>query len=235
MPVHFNIARENTWYCTLNKIFNFAWNVNKRIIYIYCIHILLNINKLALEGMLRSMISVTVEHHLSGPVGNQSPCLNRKWLTYPEIQLSGQSVWERRCPDKWGSTVLVLTISLAAELVSSQTVGMTTDARMLNTSCIRYSTWTTTDSSLVFNNGSALSMTRAENCGTESCTLCRVRASSISVSSLLVTSATPNPTLEARDLSKKSLILIRPHLKISLFAVSRLYPKNLGRSIGFLF
>ena len=39
---------------------------------------------------------------------NQSPFLNRKWLTYPEIQLSGQSVWERRCLDKWGSTVVVI-------------------------------------------------------------------------------------------------------------------------------
>ena len=45
--------------------------------------------------------------HLFGHLfGNQSPFLNRKWLTYPEIQLSEQSVWERRCPDKWGSTVL---------------------------------------------------------------------------------------------------------------------------------
>ena len=46
--------------------------------------------------------------HLSGHLfWNQSPFLNRKWLTYPEIQLSGQSVWERRCPNKWGSTVHV--------------------------------------------------------------------------------------------------------------------------------
>ena len=45
--------------------------------------------------------------HLSGHLfGNQSTFLNRKWLTYLEIQLSGQSVWERRCPDKWGSTVV---------------------------------------------------------------------------------------------------------------------------------
>ena len=46
--------------------------------------------------------------HLSGHLfGNQSPFLNRKWLTYLEIQLSGQSVWKRRCADKWGSTVAV--------------------------------------------------------------------------------------------------------------------------------
>ena len=45
--------------------------------------------------------------HLSGHMfGNESPLFNRKCLTYPEIHLSGQSVWERRCPDKWGSTVL---------------------------------------------------------------------------------------------------------------------------------
>ena len=43
---------------------------------------------------------------LSGHLfGNKSLCLNRKWLTYPKIQLSGQSVWEQRCPDKWGSTI----------------------------------------------------------------------------------------------------------------------------------
>ena len=47
--------------------------------------------------------------HLSGHMfGNQSPFLNRIWLTYmyQEIQLSRQSVWERRCPDKWDSTVV---------------------------------------------------------------------------------------------------------------------------------
>ena len=43
---------------------------------------------------------------------NQSLFLNRKWLTNLEIQLSGQSVWERRCPDRWGSTVVVLPISI---------------------------------------------------------------------------------------------------------------------------
>ena len=47
--------------------------------------------------------------HLSGHLfGNQF--LNGNWLTYLEIQLSGQLVWERRCPDKWGSTVPVRTI-----------------------------------------------------------------------------------------------------------------------------
>ena len=31
-----------------------------------------------------------------------------KWFTYLEIKLYGQSAWERRCPDKWGSTVYIL-------------------------------------------------------------------------------------------------------------------------------
>ena len=45
--------------------------------------------------------------HLSGHLfGNQSPFLNWKWLTYPEIQLSRQSVWDRGCPYKWWSTVM---------------------------------------------------------------------------------------------------------------------------------
>ena len=48
--------------------------------------------------------------------GNQSPFLNRKWLTNPEIQLFGQSVWERRCPDKWGSTVLHAVNSTIVEI-----------------------------------------------------------------------------------------------------------------------
>ena len=47
--------------------------------------------------------------HLSGhKFENQSPFLNRMCLTYPEIQLSGQSVWEQRFPDKWGSTVSIM-------------------------------------------------------------------------------------------------------------------------------
>ena len=57
--------------------------------------------------------------HLSGHLlGNQSPCLNRKRLTYPEIQLSGQSVWERRCPDKWGSTIDTFCMMIEAGLLT---------------------------------------------------------------------------------------------------------------------
>ena len=54
-----------------------------------------------------NLIICTVEPQLSGPHLSELftypdtclGCLNRKWLTYPEIQLSGQSVWERRCPE----------------------------------------------------------------------------------------------------------------------------------------
>ena len=61
----------------------------------------------------------TVKPHLSGPhlsrlLTHLDTCLGtdvddfiyRKCLTYPDIQLSGQSNWEQRCPDKLGSTVI---------------------------------------------------------------------------------------------------------------------------------
>ena len=44
--------------------------------------------------------------------GNQFPLPNRKWLTYLEIQLLRQSVWKGRCPDKCGSTVLIVTFTV---------------------------------------------------------------------------------------------------------------------------
>ena len=45
--------------------------------------------------------------HLSGHMfGNQLLFLHWKWLTHPDIQLSGQLVWEWGFPDKWGSTVV---------------------------------------------------------------------------------------------------------------------------------
>ena len=51
--------------------------------------------------------------HLSGHMfGNQYPFLNRKWFAYSEVKLFGQSVWERRCLDTWGSTVLWFIIIL---------------------------------------------------------------------------------------------------------------------------
>ena len=37
------------------------------------------------------------------------PIVIIKWLTYPQIQLFGQLTWERRCPDKRGSTVYIST------------------------------------------------------------------------------------------------------------------------------
>ena len=68
--------------------------------------------------------SVTVEPHLSGLFTYSETCLgtnplflNRKCLTYPKIQLSGQSVWERRCPDKWGSTVHVIIVHFVFSLL----------------------------------------------------------------------------------------------------------------------
>ena len=46
------------------------------------------------------------------PVWNQITFLTIKWFTYPEIQLYGRLPWERRCPDKWGSTVCPLSFHI---------------------------------------------------------------------------------------------------------------------------
>ena len=60
----------------------------------------------------------TVKTHLFGPhlsglfiymdtcFGPNYDYILRKWLIYLDIQLSRQSTWELRCPDKWGFTVL---------------------------------------------------------------------------------------------------------------------------------
>ena len=37
--------------------------------------------------------------------GNQLKYPYRKWPTYLDFQLSTQLAWERKCLDKWGSTV----------------------------------------------------------------------------------------------------------------------------------
>ena len=51
--------------------------------------------------------------HISGHLfENQFIFFNRKWHTYPKFQLSGQSVLGRRCPDKWGSTVIYKCVNL---------------------------------------------------------------------------------------------------------------------------
>ena len=45
--------------------------------------------------------------------GNQSSLyIGKVWLTYPDIQLSGQSAWERRCPDKYVPSVITLLLFL---------------------------------------------------------------------------------------------------------------------------
>ena len=106
--------------CTLYWLYKMLWlKVVCKIALIYCVNAL-NISFRYIQSNVN-----TVEPHLSGPhlsvlitypdtFGNQSPFLNIKCLTvtYLEIRLSRQSVWERRCPDKWSSTVYTCTCTL---------------------------------------------------------------------------------------------------------------------------
>ena len=72
--------------------------------------------------------------HLSGPhlsglftyldkwLRNNYDYINKEWLAYPEIHLSGQSAWEQRWPDMWWSTVYILHGVITIQVQSVQII-----------------------------------------------------------------------------------------------------------------